>query len=277
MQAAYTEAVTFGFGDIFASGFLIVANNPVIMQMGIGPRGQHRWGSELFIPPSTFPLQAGDRQRISGVRFKQVPGVGGTAPQVFGSLFYPGEPAVYAGNPFTDIITPSGVVAAVDFQKLAEVTLSAATAPITISNIPQTYANLLVVMKARTTHAVNNDALDARFNNDAGANYYWINQIDSGGAVVTGNAPAFTYMEWAYVPGFNSTPNWGTVEVLIPNYTVNGQEKTFKASSGNWGSTPIMHFAAGKWTGTAPITTITLASLGPVYDVGTTVKLYGLS
>lgn len=109
-QDDFVETTTFAFGDVFASGFITVANNPVALQMAHGPRGQADWGPALYVNPSTFPLQAGGIDPVAGIRFRSF--IAGSPAQVFGALFYPGEAAVLAGTPFTQSIAASGAVGA---------------------------------------------------------------------------------------------------------------------------------------------------------------------
>lgn len=106
---SYTAALQFGFFDVFAYGYFTVANNPVFVQMLLGERGQAHPGPELYLPPGTYPLQAGTRQPIAGIRFRAA-SAATPAPQVFGTIFYAGEASVQAGNPYSSTISPSGGV-----------------------------------------------------------------------------------------------------------------------------------------------------------------------
>lgn len=105
----YTDALTFAGNDVFEWGFFTIANNACFCQMLEGERGQSVPQPELFLPPATYPV-AGGKRPISGLRFRAAVAGATPAPQVFGSLFYPNEPGVQAGTPFTGVVSASGAV-----------------------------------------------------------------------------------------------------------------------------------------------------------------------
>jgi hypothetical protein len=102
---AYTQATTFAGTDVFAWGFFTVANNPAFVQLFQGEFGQADLQPEVYCPPATYPI-AGGARKISGIRARNA--VAGQNVQFFGSMFYPNEPGIQAGTPFTGIVAPSG-------------------------------------------------------------------------------------------------------------------------------------------------------------------------
>lgn len=104
---AHTEATTFGLGDTFEWGFFTVANNPAFVQIAEGLQGQHIFQEEVYCPPATYPIARGG-QPIAGLRARNA--VAGSNAQFFGSLFYPREPGIQAGTPFSGNVSPGGAI-----------------------------------------------------------------------------------------------------------------------------------------------------------------------
>lgn len=95
-----------GIGDIFGSGFFVVANAAVFCQYFHGLRGQSDNSDELFLPPGTYPLTATEKDPLGGLRFRSA--VTGTPAQVFGVLYYPNEATLLASSEFTASVSPGG-------------------------------------------------------------------------------------------------------------------------------------------------------------------------
>ena len=104
---AYTSATTFASSDVFAWGFFTVANNPAFVQLFEGPAGQAVLQPEVYCPPATYPIAGGERP-VSGIRARNA--VAGSPAQFFGSVFYPREPGIQAGTPFTGNVSAGGVI-----------------------------------------------------------------------------------------------------------------------------------------------------------------------
>lgn len=108
LQDAYVDATTFGQGDIFSWGFFTVANAGAFVQLYQGVRGQGDWQPEVFCPPATYPIAGSPSRPVSGIRARNA--VAGTPCQFFGSIFYPNEPGIQAGTPFSATISATGAV-----------------------------------------------------------------------------------------------------------------------------------------------------------------------
>jgi len=117
-QDIYTAATTFppeqGAGTPFASGYIVIANNPCTVSVlrGTG-QGSASWGADFSFTPTTLPLSAGldpstgkIRDYIFGVRFKSA--VPGSPAQVFGGLFQLGDVTLSPANQFTGALSSSG-------------------------------------------------------------------------------------------------------------------------------------------------------------------------
>lgn len=97
-QNTYVEATTFQGTDVFARGFLFVANNAVFAQLIKGLHGLADYSPEHFLPPGIYPATGGSREAVMGVRFRSA--VAGVPGRVFGILYYPGEASIDAGTEY---------------------------------------------------------------------------------------------------------------------------------------------------------------------------------
>jgi hypothetical protein len=97
-----------GIGDVFGSGYFVVANASAACEFFRGVQGLQTPSPELFLAPSTYPLQGTPQQPLGGIRFRSA--VAGTPAQIFGVLYYPNEATLLVGNEFTSTVSPSGGV-----------------------------------------------------------------------------------------------------------------------------------------------------------------------
>lgn len=111
LQNAYAPATTFSGQDIFEWGFFTIANAAAFVQLVQGQFGQADLQPEVYCPPATYPIASGVKNKVTGIRARNA--VAGQNAQFFGSLFYPGEPGIQAGTPFTGTISPAGSVTGV--------------------------------------------------------------------------------------------------------------------------------------------------------------------
>lgn len=153
-------------------------------------------------------------------------------------------------------------------------------ASVTFSNIPQTYTDIKVVYSARCSDTTNNwNVLIGYFNADStSSNYPGATTYAFSSA--TG---ATTVNKWfGYLP---NASGWfggafGNGEFYVPNYSVNGVAKTANiesAAEGNSTTLVPMQLTVTRWTGTAPITTITLSCDTGSFLENSTFYLYGIS
>lgn len=127
-----------GIGDIFGSGFFVVANAAVFAQYFHGLRGQADNSDELFLPPGTYPLSATDKDPLGGIRFRSA--VKGVPAQVFGVLYYPNEATLLASSEFTAQVGSSGTISA-GGGVLTGIIAAAGTVPIAGTGFTVTHVN----------------------------------------------------------------------------------------------------------------------------------------
>lgn len=115
----YDPTTTFAGNDRIAWGFFTVANQPAFVQLLEGQPGQSHPQPEVYCPPATYPIAGGDRV-IAGIRARNA--VAGSPVQFFGSLFYPNEPGIQAGNPFTSTVSASGAITTTQSVRTLDIT-----------------------------------------------------------------------------------------------------------------------------------------------------------
>ena len=157
---------------------------------------------------------------------------------------------------------------------------SGGAASIDFTSIPSTYTDLVIKLSIRTTRASIIDYGAMRFNSDSGSNYsarYLQGFSGAASSSTNGNA---TQLE---IPnalnGDTSTANtFNNAEIYIPNYAGSNQKSvSFDAVTENNATDAITMLQAGKWSGTAAITSMTIYSAnGFNFKQYSTAYLYGV-
>lgn len=101
----YTPACTIGPNFDARTVVITIANNPVLMQFGIGKLGDWRWTDEreFFAIPQSF--QVG---KVIGVRFRNANP--GNIARVLAVLSGDDDPAFQSGIPFTGFLSAAGAI-----------------------------------------------------------------------------------------------------------------------------------------------------------------------
>jgi hypothetical protein len=169
------------------------------------------------------------------------------------------------------------------YQCIAEVAVGAGgSSTITFNSIPGTYADLCLVISARTSYADNNEQIKIQYNNDSTSTNYHDNILYAFGTTVgaanrTGNGASQDFN----VNAANSTSNlFSNNQLYISSYTSSeykafGYEVTNEknSSGGN-----LLVLDAGIWKSTSAVTSIKLSTVqsGSVFVQHSTAALYGI-
>lgn len=97
-----------GIGDVFASGFFIVANAAVFARIYYGPQGLQDNSQEIFLPPATYPLIGNEIRPLGGIKFRNA--VAGTPAQVFGAFYHHDDATLMIAGQFVSTVTAAGGV-----------------------------------------------------------------------------------------------------------------------------------------------------------------------
>lgn len=164
---------------------------------------------------------------------------------------------------------------------IATVTVgSGGASSIAFSSIPATYTDLKVVISARTNQSAYNDNSIVLFNSDAGANYTSRRLNAEGTTVDSSTATSQNGFYYLNFNGSSATSNtFCNNEMYIPNYTSSNQ-KSFsvdRAIENNSSTQNLLSIFAGIWTGTAAISSISIAPYyGTSFAQYSTATLYGI-
>jgi hypothetical protein len=156
------------------------------------------------------------------------------------------------------------------YEKIATTTLGSATATVTLSSIPATYTDLVVIMNMSFPSSGGDGYL--RFNSDTGTNYSYTQTYGVGTSVSSnGNSNV------NYIRSHNCVATAGTNNAIlqINNYANTTTNKTvlIRSSDANY----ISLMAVGLWRNTNAITSLTFSNDGGVnFNSGSTFTIYGI-
>lgn len=159
--------------------------------------------------------------------------------------------------------------------KLQTVTVGASGASsIEFTSIPQTFTDLQLYISSRTTGT--NGTIVWKFNTDSTASNYFMRYLAGNGSVASSsnsNNPWFSDSPIST----DTTSVFGSTNVYIPNYTgSNSKSLSVETVTENNATLAYQQMFAGRWTGTAAITAITLTPFSGSYAQYTTATLYGI-
>ncbi len=182
--------------------------------------------------------------------------------------------------------SPSGD--SVYYDTISSNTLTAAASTVSITSIPTTYKDLLLIVQARNTAtgSLNTDVLnvDITFNTDTAAsnakyNYYGVKIDSSLRTLETLTSQDKIKVYSGISTASNTVNNWGILEMKISQYN-NTQSKvgTYYAHAlANQLSGSFALFQAFSYTGTNGITRINLTpSNSGAFAIGSRIDLYGI-
>jgi hypothetical protein len=167
-------------------------------------------------------------------------------------------------------------------QLIGKVQLASAAADMTVTNIPATFDNLLVIVCARgTTAAQFTDAL-MRFNGDTGNNYDFEDfHVFQNGTNFSQTTAASAAMIASTIPAATATAGRAaSVSVFIPDYARTSFTKQSHSSSGAALGTGTFNIGTGHyaqtWRNTAAITQVAVIPAAGNFEAGSTLYVYGL-
>jgi hypothetical protein len=154
------------------------------------------------------------------------------------------------------------------YTPLATVTLGSSASSVTISSIPATYRDLILVTNGTSTSSGGN--MTVRLNNDSASNYSEVFMYGTGSSVLSGTlTPAF-FEFGAYG---TTTPSISVVQIM--DYSATDKHKTVIARTDAPANYPIAY--AARWANTVAVTSVVFSLTNSVsYATGTTFNLYGV-
>jgi hypothetical protein len=168
---------------------------------------------------------------------------------------------------------------ATTFTKIASVAVGAGGAStIDFSSIPSTYTDLVVKISARATYAANFQDINLRFNGSSTGYSSRLLQGDGSAAASYNNASGA--LVWAANSvSANATANtFSNAEIYIPNYAgSNNKSLSTDAATENNATAAYIQVAAGLWSNTSAITSMSFYLGAGTFVQYTTATLYGIS
>ena len=143
---------------------------------------------------------------------------------------------------------------------------------VTISSIPSTYKNLVLVIQELNSNFAGG-ALFFRFNGDTGSNYAY-QTLTSGTSSYSSNADTDIRFGTSASSATLRYRNSGTI--TIKNYTSSATKHSFWENAYVAGTTPNFIEGNGNWTSTSAITSITIGNRDDTLSNGS-ILLYGES
>ena len=151
------------------------------------------------------------------------------------------------------------------YEKIASTTTSAGNTSVTLSSIPATYTDLVLIVAG--TNSAPSD-MRMRFNSDTGSNYSATVMYGSGSS-----APSFRESNQTSFYGAFQTDQ-SNVITQIQNYS---NTTTYKTEITRFNSAGNFTMAiVGLWRSTAAINSITCYVTSGSYNAGVTFTLYGI-
>ena len=154
------------------------------------------------------------------------------------------------------------------YEPIASTTLGTAGADITLTSIPGTYTDLVLVLSGTLT--ANDKAIRCQLNADTGSNYSHTNVLGfSGGAVSQRNSSAAFW---------NISNNFVTSQsTLVAHFMSYADTNVYKTVlSAEAAGASVVTRVVGLWRSTAAITSIKVYPSTNSFAAGTTASLYGI-
>jgi hypothetical protein len=153
-------------------------------------------------------------------------------------------------------------------------TVVASTGSVTMSSIPNTYQDLMLIVSARTDSSTLTSAL-LRFNGDSGSNYSSTMLIGNGTSATSERYSNESFVRIGYAIGSSQLASaYATQAVHILNYAGTSTNKTIIArDASDTNGSGLTQLSAGLWRNTTAISSITYATS---LVAGSTVTLYGI-
>jgi hypothetical protein len=156
------------------------------------------------------------------------------------------------------------------YTALANVTLGTATASVTLSSIPATYRDLVLVFNGTLT---TNTGVIVRNNGDSGSNYPQVLMRNDGASGTFSSTDTGT----SYYATWNAAPSGTPIAFILQlmDYSATDKHKTalWRNQYEAFGATSRVEAFAGRWANTAAITSVAVVA---AMASGTTVTLYGI-
>jgi hypothetical protein len=152
------------------------------------------------------------------------------------------------------------------YEPISTTTLGSAAASVSLTSIPSTYTDLVLVLQGTSTV---DDTIMMQFNSDTGSNYSWTQMGADSIGVFSSRASSVASIRIGY-----GTTSQGSHIAQIMNYS---NATTYKTNLSRSNSAAAgVRAIVGLWRNTNAITSITVIQTGGSFSTGFTFTLYGI-
>ena len=159
------------------------------------------------------------------------------------------------------------------YEPIVTTTLASPSATVTLTSIPSTYTDLVLVANIKASVAANAYIRVGNGSIDSGTNYSYTSLYGDGSSAGSFRSSNNSLMIGTTTGGALNN-RWNTLIVNFQNYA---NTNVFKTQINRSSSAEIETVATvGMWRSTSAINQIQILSLSPNYDIGSTFTLYGI-
>lgn len=161
------------------------------------------------------------------------------------------------------------------YTLIASNTLGSATNTVTLSSIPATYTDLILVYSGRGSGAGSNAGVGLRFNSDTGSNYSRTYLDGDGSTASSGRNTSMSSIYCGNVPDGGvaaGTFDGGIIHIMDYANTTTYKTQIIRSGPVNLRTDAIVSL----WRSTSAINSITFVNLDNNFVAGSTFKLYGI-
>jgi len=155
------------------------------------------------------------------------------------------------------------------YEAIQSTTLGSAASSVTLSSIPGTKTDLVLVMSGYTS--LNDRAIRVQLNGDTGSNYSHTNVLGYSGGTLSQRNSSATF--WNIANNWMNSQQCTTVAHFM-SYANTNVYKTILSAEAT--GTSVVTKVVGLWRSTAAITSITLFPLTGDFAAGCTFSLFGI-
>lgn len=160
------------------------------------------------------------------------------------------------------------------YEPITSFTVNTAVASVTLSNIPATYTDLVLV--SNVAGNLNNDPT-LRVNGDTGSNYSVTHLTSNGSSLAGYRFGGQTSFGLNYFGGDQTVLGTNARFIYIDDYANTSKYKGLTCTAGHNASTDGLTISVGQWRSNSAITSITfLAGSGKTLSTGSQLSLYGI-
>jgi hypothetical protein len=156
------------------------------------------------------------------------------------------------------------------YTPLATVTLGTTASSITLSNIPASYRDLIIVFEGSVSSGDNE--LGCRYNGDSGTNYSHVYAV----GFPTTSTASVAQTNYTTARFGNITTTRSNQILQIMDYSATDKHKTMLIRTNNGSATSEVWMMVNRWANTAAINSILILPSASTLTTGTTVNLYGI-